>query len=87
MKPKEIYQHLIELAEKLRITVTEQNMRVTGVNAKSGLCKVRGQQIYVMDKHLSIHEKVEALASCLSGLPVEDIYIIPAIRNKLEKYR
>lgn len=85
MKPTQIYQHLKELAAKLDITVAEQNMRVTGVNAKSGLCIVKDQKMFIMDKHLTVREKLETLTKCLKNLPLDDIYIMPAIRKHLER--
>jgi hypothetical protein len=83
MKPAELYQQLQELASKLGISVSEQNLRATGVNAKSGLCKVKGQQVFIMDKHLTSREKVEALSECLRQLPLDNVYIMPAIRKYL----
>ena len=85
MKPTQIYQHLKELAAKLDITVAEQNMRVTGVNAKSGLCIVKDQKMFIMDKHLTVREKLETLTKCLKNLPLDDIYIMPTIRKHLER--
>jgi len=85
MKPTQLYQHLKELAVKLDITVAEQNMRVTGVNAKSGLCIVKEQKIFIMDKHLTVREKLETLADCLRNLPLDDIYIMPAVRKYLNR--
>ncbi len=83
MKPAELYQQLKEIALKLGIVVSEQNLRVTGVNAKSGLCKVKGQQMFIMDKHLTLREKIETLSECLRQLPLDNIYIMPAIRKYL----
>lgn len=85
MKPEQLYHDLKELAEKLGITVLEHNFRTTGVNVKSGLCKVKGQQLFIMDKHRSIHKKNEVLASCLRKMPHEHIYIYPALRDFLNK--
>lgn len=85
MKPTQLYQHLKELAAKLDVTVAEQNMRVTGVNAKSGLCIVKEQKLFIMDKHLTVREKNEVLARCLRNLSIEDIYVMPAVRKYLEK--
>ncbi|MDA3895817.1 MAG: hypothetical protein PF482_06705 [Desulfobacteraceae bacterium] len=85
MKPTLLYQHLKELSAKLDITVAEQNMRVTGVNAKSGLCIVKDQKMFIMDKHLTIREKLETLAGCLRNLPLDDIYVMPAIRKYLDR--
>ena len=85
MKPEQIYQELKELAEKLNLHVSEQNLRQTRVKAKSGLCKVKGQNCYIMDKHKSINEKIELLAECLSKMPHEEMYVVPTVRELLKK--
>lgn len=81
MKKKELYRHLVEIASRLRIKVSEQNLRVTKVNAKSGLCQVKGESVYIMDKHLPVSEKAALLAECLKTMPLDDIYIVPAVRE------
>ena len=86
MKPDQIYQELIDLADRMQITVSEQNLRATGIRVKSGLCTVKGQNLFVMDKHKSIHKKISILATQLAALPHEDLYIVPAIRVLLDKY-
>jgi hypothetical protein len=85
MKPEQLYQELIDLAEKLQITVSEQNLRKTGVKAKSGLCKVKGKYLFIMDKHKSIQKKINLLSENLAVVPHENIYIKPAIRELLDK--
>lgn len=86
MKPDRIYQELKDLAEKLDITVSEQNLRKTGIHVKSGLCTVKGQKMFIMDKHETIHNKIEILAECLGGIPTEEIYIVPAIRDVIQRH-
>jgi hypothetical protein len=86
MKPEQMYQQLTELAEKMDIAVWEQNLRITGVKAKSGLCKIKDKQTFIMDKHKKIQEKIEILAECLGRLPHEDIYVVPAVRELLKKF-
>jgi hypothetical protein len=81
MKPEQIYQELKDIAEKLGITVSEQNLRKTGISVKSGICKVKGKQIFIMDKHKSIQKKNVILTSFLKEMPHEDIYVIPAVRE------
>lgn len=83
MKPQQRLEALKELAEKLGIAVSEHNFRVTGVTVKSGLCKVRDQDQFILDKHLSVHRKIDLLADCLSQMPHESIYVLPAIRELL----
>lgn len=85
MKRIELYQHLVEIAAKLGITVSEQNFRATNVNAVSGLCHIKDQPVFIIDKHLAAHEKIEFLAACLRSMPMEDIYIVPAVRDYLDR--
>jgi hypothetical protein len=87
MKPEQIYQELTEVAEKLNIIVSEQSFRQTAVKAQSGLCTVKGQQRFIMDKHRSIRKKIELLAECLAKMPHEDIYVVPTVRELIYKYK
>jgi len=87
MKAEQLYQELKDLAEKLGIKVAEKNFRNAGLPVRSGLCKVKEQEMFIMDKHLSIHEKNATLAETLAGLPHESVYVIPAIREILEKLK
>lgn len=86
MKPVQLYQEMKEIAEKLGVTVSEENFRKTGIKVKSGLCKVRGKKLFIIDKNRSIHKKNEILASFLSKMPHEDVYVIPAVRELIKKY-
>ena len=85
MKPEQIYQDLKDLAEKLNVSVSEENFRRTAVKAKSGLCKVRGKDVFIMDKQKPIQDKIELLAECLSDLPHEDVFVVPAVRELLNR--
>ena len=86
MKTEQTYQDLKELAEKLGVNVSEQNLRSTGIKVKSGLCKVKGKNVLIIDKNISFQDKNEILASCLSKMPYEDIFIVPALRKHLDSY-
>ncbi len=86
MKPDQLYQELKDLAERMQITVSEQNLKTSGIKVQSGLCSVKGQNLFIMDKHKSVHKKIGILAGQLATIPHEDLYIIPAVRELLEKY-
>ena len=86
MKPDHLYQELKDLAERMQITVSEQNLKATGIKVKSGLCRVKGQNMFIMDKHKSLQKKIDLLAEQLAAMPHEDMYLIPAVRELLEKY-
>ena len=86
MKADRLYQELKDLAEKLSIEVTEQNFRATGVTAVSGLCKVKGKSLFLIDKHKSLHKKIQILSEFLGQMPCGEIYMLPAVREHLSKY-
>ena len=86
MKPEQTFQDLKELAEKLGVVVSEQNFRSTGIKAKSGLCKVKGKNMLFIEKQLSFQDKNEILASCLSKMPHENIFMVPALREFLDSF-
>jgi hypothetical protein len=86
MKPEELYQHLKDLAEKLGISVREQNLRHSGLRVRSGFCRVKGRPVYIMSKHLSVQSKNEKLAGCLNHFPHDEIYLVPAVREFLQRH-
>jgi NADH:ubiquinone oxidoreductase subunit F (NADH-binding) len=86
MKPDQLYQELKDLAERMQVSVLEQNLKTSGLKVRSGLCTVKGQKLFIMDKHKSVHKKIKILVTQLARIPHEDMYIIPAVRKLLEKY-
>jgi hypothetical protein len=88
MKADHLYQALKEIAEKFGIEVAEQNFRITGIPVKSGYCKVKGRELYLIDKHKTLHRKIDLLSAFLvSRMAAEDVYLVPAVRDHLAKYR
>lgn len=87
MKPDQLLQSLKDLAEKLGINVAERSFRNVGIRVRSGLCKVREDNLIILDKNLSVHRKSRLLATYLSQFPCEDIYLVPAVREYLEKLK
>ena len=85
MDSEQLYQELKEIAEKLGITVSEQNLKTSGIKVKSGLCVVRGKKLLVIDKTKSVHRKIDIIADELEKQPLESVYLIPAVRELLSK--
>ena len=86
VKADRLYQELKEVAEKIGIEVAEQNFRATGVNAVSGLCKVKGKSLFLIDKHKSLRKKITILSEFLGGMPCGDVYMLPAVREHLRQF-
>ena len=86
MKPEEIYQNLKDLADRLGVTVSDQNFRKAGIKVKSGHCIVMDKQYFIMDKHKSLKGKIDILLSFLVTMDHEDLYLLPNIRELLNKH-
>ena len=86
VKADRLYQELKEVAEKIGIEVAEQNFRATGVNAVSGLCKVKGKSFFLIDKHKSLHKKITILSEFLGNMPCGDVYMLPTVREHLRRF-
>lgn len=86
MKLEQIYQELKDLAERLGVTVSEQNFRGSGIPIKSGFCLVKGNMHCIIDKNISLRKKTTVLAKSISPLPHEKLYVVPAIRELLKKH-
>ena len=75
----------MDLSDRLGVSVREENLRSTGVKAKSGHCVVGGEPVFVMDKHKPLEDKNEILIEFLRTMPHEDIFVVPAVRELLGK--
>ena len=87
MKPDEIYQELKNTSEKLGVIVIEKSFKNTGIKVKSGFCKVNNEDRFIIDKNKTIKKKIRILAEFVGTLKHEDIYMMPAVRETIEKYR
>lgn len=83
--PEERYRQLEHTVERLGISIRYEHLScTTDIGARSGLCKVRGNYLYIMDINTTIHERIKALSECLARLDLDEIYIMPAIREMIE---
>ena len=87
MKPDQIYQELKNTSEKLGVIVLEKSFKNTGLKVKSGFCKVKEEEQFIIDRNKHISKKVRILASFISTLNHENIYVIPTVREAIEKHK
>jgi hypothetical protein len=87
MDSETIYQYLEELAKKLDISIRYDDMTGSQFGIKSGLCKIKGKYLYVMDTSKDVSERIAALSECLCQMDLEGIYVIPAVRELLARAR
>ncbi|MFP4474276.1 MAG: hypothetical protein ACLFOY_01870 [Desulfatibacillaceae bacterium] len=78
---------LADLAERFGVEVRERVLKAPGVNVQSGLCQVRGRPMLILERKLPLSDKISVMAEALAGMPVDEVYLMPAVRDLLERYR
>jgi hypothetical protein len=85
MTREQLYQHLENLLEQLGVSVIYDNLSDSEARTTSGLCKVKGRHFYIMDRSKGLAERTRLLAECLKQMDLEEVYVLPAVREFLDK--
>ena len=75
---------LKDMARKLSIEILFANLSDPEIPTQSGYCKVRGEELIVVDKRLSVHHQIEVLLNIFQKFDLDDVYIASWIRERLE---
>lgn len=70
-------------AAKVGILVVHE--KLPGV--RSGVCRLRDQHFLFIDKRLKTEEQIEVFLAALSRFPLEDLQLLPRVRELLGGYR
>ncbi len=81
MNAQEMLEQLEMLAQKLSIQV-----RYERCNSRGGICRVKEDRMIIIRKTLTVPEKAEILGRALSGLSLEETYLVPEVRQFLEGF-
>ena len=76
---------LEELAGKLGIEIRYGNIPGEESHRTGGLCRVKGQYILIIHSRLTVKEKIVVITKTLKGFEMDDLYVIPVIRELLDK--
>jgi hypothetical protein len=71
------------LAEKMGIQVIHEKLS----QSRGGLCRLHDEYLLFVEKNLSADEQVQLLVSALSRFPLDNIQMLPAIRDLLTEER
>ena len=80
-----ILSQLEELADNLGVKVRYEQIKKEGAFSPGGLCKVKGEDILIINSKAGIEAKIETLAKALVSFDLSQIYIRPALREFLLK--
>jgi len=86
MDEKEILNQLEELAESLGIIIRYEQLLKEGSFFPGGLCKVKGEDIVIINSMAGIDDKIEILANAVVSFDLNRIYMRPALREFLSKH-
>ena len=77
-------QDLKSVAEKLAIEIEIVNLNNQEFQVQSGYCKMKGKDLILLDKNISLQEQSEILLQTLKNFDLEDIYVASWIREFIE---
>lgn len=87
MQNSKVLGYLEDLAFRLDIEIVYEKLREADSSIEGGLCKVKGVYKIFMDPSAPIEAQIEILAQALSSFEIEEVYLLPFIREILEKAR
>jgi hypothetical protein len=82
MKPEKLLIQLTSLAEHLGLKIREEKGDFGG-----GLCKIDGEDIIFLNQQHGIIQKNHVLSQAIAQLPLDGVFMIPALREHLDKYQ
>ncbi len=85
MKMEPVLEDLESAAAKLGVKVSYEVL--TETVGGGGLCKVKGAYRVIVDKRGTAGEKAVTLAKALAALDTESVFLTPAARDLVERYR
>jgi len=76
---------LESLAEQLRIPVTYATLATEELPGRGGLCVIHGERRVIIERTLSTREKARLLAAGLAQFDLEDVFLLPAVREAIDR--
>ena len=86
LEDKALLAQLEELADNLSLKVRYEKIKKEASFYPGGLCRVKGEDIFIINKNASADDKIQALALGIISFDLSHLYIKPALREFLLKY-
>ncbi len=82
LKPEKLLSELLALAEQLGLEVREEKG-----DFKGGFCRIDENRMIILNEISPIKQKNAVLAKAISRMDYNKLYMLPAVREVLEKYQ
>ncbi len=80
-----VLDELIGAAERVGVKVRrEKLLREVGYRARGGICRLRENDMVIIDRDQPPHEQLEIVAEALKGRDLESLYLSPEARRILQ---
>ena len=83
MTDTQLLQEFEALAERLDIPVTYAKLD----GGEGGLCVVRGKRRFILNRGPDVRTHVEIFARDFARLPLDDVYVRPLVRERIDAVR
>lgn len=84
MNNEVILSYLEELAEKLEISVRDENINLEESSSNGGLCRIEGKYMLILNSRATTAEKIQVMIKALQQFDLSNLYLKPMIRTLLE---
>jgi len=80
---------LEELAVKFGLQIRYEPIRIGDdlPNVPGGVCRLKGDNVLIINSNTTLRDKINTLAEAVKNFDLDRIYILPVIRELLEKAR
>ncbi len=75
------------LALRLGVVIRSEPFEKGSLGGRGGLCRVRGKPVIVMDASLALADKIAVLAAALGHLDLDQVYVPPMVRARIDAGR
>jgi len=75
------------LAEQLQIPVAYAALATEELSGRGGMCVIHGERRIIIERSLTTREKARLLAAGLAQFDFEDVFLLPAVRDAIERAR
>ncbi len=82
MKKENLYNEFEQLIQRLGLRILTGKGDFSG-----GTCKINNEKVIVVNKLKPLEQRLKILVSSVLDQNLDDIYMLPALRSYIEKYK
>jgi hypothetical protein len=89
MDESAIIRRLEELAETFGLRIRYEPIRIDDdlPNVPGGVCRLKGNNVLIINSKATAQDRIRTLAEAVRNFDLDGVYILPVIRELIEKTR